>query len=73
MSVPTRCLLDKVVARRALEGLLKLAEGRDLREEELWAVNLLQRAKDQNIRLCVTDGTVKILNRLGSLLAIRPW
>ena len=67
MSVPTRCLLDKVVARRALEGLLKLAEGRDLTEEQLWAVDLLQRAKGQNIRLFVTGGTVKVLNRLQSL------
>jgi hypothetical protein len=67
MSVPTRCLLDKVVARRILEGLLKLAEGRDLTEEELWAIDLLWRAKGQDIRLFVTGGTVNILRRLASL------
>ena len=67
MSAPTRCLLDKVVARRALEGLLKLAEGRDLTEEELWSVDLLQRAKGQDICLFVAGGTVKLLNRLRSL------
>jgi hypothetical protein len=41
MSALMRCLLDKVVARRSLEGLLRLAEGRDLTGEELWAVDLL--------------------------------
>lgn len=39
-----RCLLDKVAARRVLEGLLKLAEARDLIEEELFALDLLGRA-----------------------------
>ena len=36
MSRSIQCLLDKVFARRSLEGLLKLVEGRDLTEEELW-------------------------------------
>ncbi len=67
MSHSMRCLLDKVVARRSLEGLLKLAEGRDLAEEELWAVDLLQRARGQGIRLFVTGETVNILNQLEAL------
>jgi len=62
-----RCLLDKVVVRRSLEGLLKLAEGRDLTEEELWAIDLLQRAKGQDIQLFVTGGTVNILRQLEAL------
>ncbi len=64
MSRSIRCLLDKFVARRRLEGLLKLAEGRDLTEEELWAIDLLQRAREQNIQLFVTGGTLNILRRL---------
>jgi len=67
MSRSIQCLLDKVVARRSLEGLLKLAEGRDLTEEELWALALLHRAKEQDIRLFVTGGTVNILRRLEAL------
>lgn len=67
MSHSMRYLLDKVVARRSLEGLLKLAEGRDLAEEELWAVDLLQRARGQGIRLFVTVETVNILNQLEAL------
>lgn len=67
MSRSIRCLLDKVVARRSLEGLLKLAEGRDLTEEELWAIDLLQRAREQDIGLFVTAGTVNILRRLEAL------
>lgn len=67
MSRSIRCLLDKVVARRSLEGLLKLAEGRDLTEEELWAIDLLQRARGQDLKLFVTGGTVNILRRLETL------
>jgi len=67
MSALMRCLLDKVVARRSLEGLLRLAEGRDLTEEELWAVDLLWRAGGEKIRLFVTVGTVNVLKRLETL------
>lgn len=67
MSHSIRCLLDKVVAWRSLEGLLKLAEGRELTEEELWAIDLLQRAREQGIQLFVTGGTVNVLKRLEAL------
>ena len=40
MSDRTRCLLDIVTARRILEGLLKLAEARDVSQEELIALDL---------------------------------
>lgn len=62
MSRSVRCLLDKAAARRTLEGLLRLAEGRE--EEQLWAVDLLQRAKEQSIQLFVTIGTINILSQL---------
>ena len=64
MSRSVRCLLDKSVARRTLEGLLKLAEGNELTEEQLWSVDLLQRAKEWDIRLFVTAGTINILSQL---------
>ena len=67
MSRSIRCLLDKVVARRSLEGLLKLAEGRELKEEELWAIDLLHGSGEQDIQLFVTGGTVNILRRLEAL------
>ena len=45
MSDLTRCLLDKVTARRMVEGLLGLAEGREISEEELLALDLYERAR----------------------------
>jgi hypothetical protein len=44
MSDQTRCLLDKVTARHRLEGLLKLAEARDLSEAEIVALQGLAAA-----------------------------
>jgi len=41
-----------------------LAEGRELTEEQLWAIDLLQRAKERGIRLFVTTGTINILSQL---------
>ncbi len=72
MSRSIQCLLDKVVARRSLEGLLKLVEGRDLTEEESWAIDLLQRAREQDIQLFVTGGTVNILRQLEALPRYSP-
>ena len=44
MSDQARFLLDKVTARRILEGLLKLAEARDLTAAEVVALDLYERA-----------------------------
>ena len=38
-----RCLLDKVTARYALQGLLKLAEGQDVNDDELFTLDLFER------------------------------
>lgn len=67
MSDPTRCLLDKVTTRRVMEGLLKLGEGRELSEEELFALDLFQRAKVQGIQLFVVPQTENVLRRLEAL------
>ena len=45
MSDRTRCLLDKVTARRILEGLLTLVEARESRsvraaDDDLWASHI---------------------------------
>jgi hypothetical protein len=67
MSNSTRCLLDKVAARRVMESLLKLAEGRDLSEEELFAIDLFERADAQAIRLFIVPGTDNVLRCLEGL------
>lgn len=64
MSSLMRCLLDKVVARRATEGLLKLAEGRSLTEEELCAVDLLHSAAPRQIQLFISPASNNVLTRL---------
>ena len=64
MSDRTRCLLDKVTARRILEGLLKLAEGRDLGGDELFALDLFYRAGSHSIELFIVPPTVHTLSRL---------
>jgi hypothetical protein len=46
-----------------------LTEGHELTEEQLWAVDLLQRAERQGIQLFVTAGTVNILSQLASVHA----
>jgi hypothetical protein len=67
MSDLTRCLLDKVTARRMVEGLLGLAEGRGLSEEELLALDLYDRASAQGIRLFIVLPSENLLRRLASL------
>lgn len=62
-----RCLLDKVVARRVMEGLLKLAEARDLTDEELLALDLYERATAEGVRLFIVPPTENVLRRLESL------
>jgi hypothetical protein len=60
----TRCLLDKVTARRILEGLLKLAEGRDVSQEELIALDLFARAVSRDLQLFILPSTDGVLRRL---------
>jgi hypothetical protein len=64
MSNPTRCLLDKVTARRIIEGSLKLAEKRSLSDDELFALDFYYRANAQAIGLFVVPPTAQILRRL---------
>jgi hypothetical protein len=65
MSDQTRFLLDKVTARRILEGLLKLAEARDLTAEEVIALDLYERAGSHGLRQFMVPSTESVLGRLG--------
>lgn len=62
-----RCLLDKVTARYAVQGLLKLAEGRDLTEEELFTLDLLYRSQSQDFYLFIAPPTVNVARSLARL------
>ena len=65
MSDQTRFLLDKVIARRILEGLLKLAEARGLTAEEAVALDLYERAGSHGLRQFMVPSTESVLRRLG--------
>lgn len=67
MSVLTRCLLDKVVARRAVEGLLRLAEGDSLSEHELFAVDLLHASVEGRVNLFIVPASRSVLDLLRRL------
>jgi len=62
-----RCLLDKVTARHIMQGLLKLTEGRDPTDAELFAIDLYSRASAQGISLFLLPQTEKVLQRLAKL------
>lgn len=64
MSDRTHCLLDKVTARRMLEGLLKLAEARDLTEMEVLALDLYERTSSCGLRHFILPPTDSVLHRL---------
>ena len=64
MSDRTRLLLDKVAARYILTGLLKLAEGRDLIEEEVVALSLYEQAGPHGLWQFMVPSTEGVLRRL---------
>ncbi len=61
-----RCLLDKVTARYAVQGLLKLAEGRDLTGEELFTLDLFSHS--QTLRLFIVPPTANVLHSLAQMV-----
>jgi len=62
-----RCLLDKVVARYTLTGLLKLAEGATVTREELFSLDLFARAESISLRLYIAPSSARVLQRLVEL------
>lgn len=62
-----RCLLDKVVARYTLTGLLKLAEGATITREELFSLDLFARAESTSLCLYMAPSSARVLQRLVEL------
>lgn len=62
-----RCLLDKVTARRILEGLLKLGEARELTEDELFTLDFYDRAEAEGLYLFIAPPTENVLQTLEAL------
>lgn len=62
-----RCLLDKVTARYIVQGLLKLAENRNLTREEIAALDLFSLAHPQEMRFFIVPQTASVLERLAQL------
>ncbi len=61
-----RCLLDKVTARYTLQGLLKLAENRELTREELFSLDLVA-IYDQPMIMNWSNEKQRIQKRLSSM------
>ncbi len=59
-----RCLLDKVVARYTLSGLLKLAENNTVTKQELFSINLFAVAAHLPIDLYIVPSSAHVLQRL---------
>lgn len=62
-----RCLLDKVTARYALQGLLKLAEDRELTDEELFTLDLLTQSQPHTTRLFIAPPSANVARRLAQM------
>jgi hypothetical protein len=62
-----RCLFDKVTARYTLQGLLKLAEGQDVNDEELFTLDLFERAGPDRVDLFIAPSTANILQQIAEL------
>ena len=62
-----RCLLHKVTARYAVQGLLKLAEGRELTEKELFTLDLLARSQPPTTRLFIAPPSANVSRSLARL------
>lgn len=62
-----RCLLDKVTARYAMQGLNSLKDDIPLTNDETHSLDLLKRAESSQARLFIVSTTWHILNRLRHL------
>jgi len=62
-----RCLLDKVTARYVVQGFLKLAEGRDLSDHEVFTLDLLERSSVQQIDILIAPPTLNVLQQIMQL------
>ncbi len=67
-----RCLLDKVTARLAVQGLLKLGEGHALANEELLALDLVLRASRPPHHLFIVPPTASVLHQFAEQPRFSP-
>lgn len=62
--MPTRYLLDKVIVRYALDGMVSLSLGRTLSKEQLAALKLLHRSAPGQVELYLSPASANILGKL---------
>lgn len=67
-----RCLLDKVTARLAVQGLLKLGEGQALANEELLALDLVLRVSRPLHHLFIVPPTASVLHQIAEQPRFSP-
>lgn len=72
MSARTRCLLDKVIVRYTLDGMLSLSSGRDPTDQQAAAIRLFQSATTQPIDLFIAPASSNILARLQIVPRVAP-
>jgi hypothetical protein len=72
MSTRTRYLLDKVIVRYTLDGMLSLSLGRDPTNPQAAAIRLFESATTQPLDLFIASASVHILDRLRTTHRIAP-
>jgi len=72
MSAPERCLLDKVIVRYTLDGMLSLSLGQDLTDQQVAALRLFQNAATRSVDLFIAPASANILGRLQSIPRFDP-
>lgn len=72
MSVRMRYLLDKVIVRYTLDGMLSLTLGRDLTDQQVAALRLFQNAATRSTELFIALASANILARLQSIPRFDP-
>lgn len=72
MSARTRYLLDKVIVRYTLDGMLSLSLGRDPTNPQAAAIRLFQSATTQPLDLFVAPASAHILDRLRTTPRVAP-
>lgn len=72
MSARTRYLLDKVIVRYTLDGMLSLSLGRDPTDPQAAAIRLFQSATTQPVELFIAPASAQILHRLRTSPRVAP-
>ena len=73
MSAQKRYLLDKVIVRYTLDGMLSLSLGKDLTDQQAAAIRLFQRPTTQPVDLFIAPASANILGRLQDIPRFAPF